>query len=58
MWRMHLNVEDAKETITRRPVVSEDPKVMVLIAHDYLRSRFNEYKDKCVVFPGKIPPKV
>jgi len=53
---MHQDLDAALETIRRMRVVSEDSKVLVLIAHDHVW--FNENKDKGVLFPGKIPPKV
>ena len=51
---LHANAELAKVHISRIRKLSEDPKVLVLIAHDWVW--YEENKDKGVMFPGEIPP--
>ncbi|KIJ53742.1 hypothetical protein M422DRAFT_25542 [Sphaerobolus stellatus SS14] len=52
---MHSDLDAAKETIRRIRLIMQNPKVLVLIAHD--TEWYNTNEDKGVIFPGKIPPK-
>ncbi|KIJ53744.1 hypothetical protein M422DRAFT_25543 [Sphaerobolus stellatus SS14] len=53
---MHSDLDAAKETIRRMRVIMQNPKVLLIIAHDF--EWYNAHVDKGVVFPGKIPPKM
>ncbi|KAF8586093.1 Metallo-hydrolase/oxidoreductase [Ramaria rubella] len=51
---MHRDLELAKENVRRIRKLSESPRVLILMAHDWKWYEYN--KGKGVLFPGRIKP--